>query len=109
MRTALRLLAVYLGLSLFLGLLWLASLFPNLPTSPAKWLLVFVLALPLQLVGELVGHVLSNSRLARQVEQKTQGKSVSLLRIAYAIVCILSVLGLMWAAVHAWSLLRPTG
>jgi hypothetical protein len=107
MRAILRFLVGYLGLSLFLGLLWLASSFPDLPSSPKQWLWLFLLALPLQLAAELTGQILWNNRVARRVERQTQDKSLSLLRIGYGLACMLSALGVLAAAVYGWHLLRP--
>ena len=107
MRKVGRLLADYLILSALLGLVGVAFSYPELPSTPGQWLAIFVLALPLQLAGELVGHGLWNNRLARSVEGATAHKSLSLLRIGYGVFAIVFCIGLAIAVLYGWHVLRP--
>ncbi|MFC5462086.1 hypothetical protein [Massilia niabensis] len=102
-----RILTVYLGLSILLGLVFVVFSWPDLPSTPAQWMAVFLLALPVQLAGELVGNCLWNNRLARSVDQATAHQSLSLLRIGYGVFAILSCIGLAFTAIYGWRLLQP--
>ena len=106
MRTALKILAVYVGLSVFLVLLWLALGAGDLPATASQWLWLLVLAVPLHLVGELIGHGLWNNRAARFVEQETAGKQLSALRMLYAFLMILFFCGAIAGAFFVWDLLK---
>lgn len=109
MRIALTVLAAYVGLSVFLVLLWLVLGVlgaVELPDTLTKWLWLLVLAVPVHVAGELIGHVLSNNRAARFVEQKTEGKRLSLLRMLYAFLVILLSCGAILGAAYVWKLLR---
>lgn len=94
MKTLLRFVTIYILLSTVLALLALVPSFPARPTSALGWLALFALALPLTLAGEFVGELLHRNRVARAVEERTQGKEISWLRLGY-LLCI----GLLVAAV----------
>jgi hypothetical protein len=106
MRTALKVLAVYVGLSVFLVVLWLGLGSVELPATVTQWLWLLVLAVPLHLVGELIGHGLWNNRAARFVEQKTQRKRLSLFRMLYAFLIILFFCSAIFGATYVWDLLK---
>jgi hypothetical protein len=106
MRTALKVLAIYMGLSVFLVLLWLGLGGGELPATATQWLWLLVLAVPLQLLGELIGHGLWNNRAARFVEQKTANKGLSVFRMLYAFLVILFFCGALVGASYLWSLLK---
>lgn len=106
MRTALKVLAIYVGLSVFLVLLWLGLGAGELPATATQWLWLLVLAVPLQLAGELIGQGLWNNRATRFVEQKTAGKRLSALRMLYAFLMILFFGGAILAASYLWDLLN---
>jgi hypothetical protein len=55
--------------------------------------LALLLAVPLHLVGELIGRGLWNNKAARFVEQKPSGKHLSVLRMLYAFLIIVAFLG----------------
>jgi hypothetical protein len=102
MRRAIKFVAVYLCLSFVFGLLWIVFSYPKLPSSPTQWIGVFLLALPMQIAGELIGDLLWNNKVTRLVEQKTGERSFSVLRIAYGILFVLLLVGLVFAATFAW-------
>lgn len=78
-----------------------------MPATRGQWLAIFLLALPVQLAGELVGNFMWNNRLAQSVDRATAHKSLSLLRIGYGVFAILGCIGLIFAALTGWHLLRP--
>ena len=106
MRTALKFLAVYVGLSVFLVLLWLGLGAGELPATATQWVWLLLLAVPLHLLGELIGHGLWNNRAARFVEQRTSGKRLSIFRMLYAFLMILFFCGAIVGASHVWDLLK---
>lgn len=91
----------YIALSVAATLGMLLFAFPDYPKTPSGWLWFFVLALPVTLVGELVGELISRNRVAQAIEEKSQGKSFSLLRVLYAFIAMLIVFGIVWGfALH---------
>lgn len=107
MRFAAKLITIYIGLSVFLGLLWAILSYPNLPSTPVEWVWVFALALPLQLAGEFLGEILWKNKVTQLVAQKTAEKSVSLLRIFYLLLYLLVFAALLMGAGYGWSVLQP--
>jgi len=106
MLAALKVLAIYAGLSVFLVLLWLGLGAGELPATAIQWLRLLVMAVPLHLAGELFGHGLWNNSATRFVEQKTAGKRLSVLRMLYAFLTILFFSGAVIAASYCWDLLK---
>lgn len=95
MLTAIKIIGIYIGLSVFTGLFWMVFSYPDPPSTAGRWLLIFSLALPLQLAGEFIGELLWNNKAIRLLEQKTAAKSFSLLRISYGVLILLVVVGVL--------------
>jgi hypothetical protein len=93
MKTMLRFLVWYVALSAILCGMVLLSSFPQRPSSWHGWLALFVLIIPITLVGEGVGELLRRNRVTRAVERRTQGSGFSWLRLGYFL-----VVGLLLAA-----------
>jgi len=106
MLAALKVMAIYIGLSVFLVALWLGLGSGELPATATEWCWLLVLAVPLQLVGECIGHSLSDNRATRFVEQKTAGKRLSAVRMLYAFLIILFFAGAIAGASCLWNLLK---
>ncbi|QYF94662.1 hypothetical protein KY495_05550 [Massilia sp. PAMC28688] len=106
MHSVLKLLALYVALSVFLVLLWLGLGGGELPATATQWLWLLVLAVPLHLVGELIAYGLWYNRAARFVEQKTAGKRISVFRMLYAFFMIVFFCGVIVGAAHFWELLK---
>lgn len=106
-RNAIKLIGIYIGLSVFLGLMWVILPYPNTPSTPGGWLWIFVLAVPLQLASEFLGELVWKSKVTRFVEKKTASKSFSVVRILYGVVLLLAFTGLLLAASYGWHVLRP--
>ena len=102
MRSAIRLFLAYVAVSVVLGLVWAVSSYPDLPATAIEWMTIFALALPLQLAMEFVGERLWNNKATRFVEGKTAAQSFSLLRIAYGVLLMLVLIGLLFGAAYAW-------
>jgi hypothetical protein len=80
-----RIATAYVVLSLVLGGLALLQGFPQRPTTWLGWASLFALVLPVTVAGEFVGELLFRNRMSRAVEQRTQQRSFSWLRIAYVL------------------------
>lgn len=106
MRKILKLIGCYIGLSVFIGLMWVAVSYPVIPSTLDQWLWVFVLALPLQLAGEFVANLLWRNKLTRLVEQKTSATPFSLVRILYGVLFLLLSIGALLGAAQGWHVLR---
>ena len=102
----LKVLAIYVGLSVFLVLLWLGLNAGVLPATATEWLWLLVLAVPLQLAGEFISHSLWSNRITNFVERRTAGKRLSVLRMLYAFLMILFFYGVILGAPHVWDLLK---
>lgn len=107
MRTTIKFVSIYIGLSVFLVLIWAIFSYPNIPSTPSAWLWAFLLALPLQLAFEFIGELVSNNKATRCVEQKTAEQSFSLVRILYGLILFLMFAGLVIGAGYGWHMLRP--
>lgn len=90
MARLLKIIAKYITLSAIAAILVLLEVFPTHPTTASGWGLLLVLALPLTIVGELVGEALWRNRLAQAVEAGTKERSFSVLRVLYTF-CKLSL------------------
>jgi len=106
MLAVLKVLGIYVGLSVFLVLLWLGLGAGELPATATQWLWLLLLAVPLHLVGELIGRGLWKNKAARFVEQKTAGKQLSVLRMLYPFLIIVVFSGAIAGASCCWNLLR---
>ena len=89
MNRLLRFAAAYVVLSLVLGGLALVQAFPRRPTSWVGGLALFALVVPVTLAGEFVGELLFRNRLSQAVEQRSQQRTFSWLRIGYVLILFL--------------------
>ncbi len=90
-------LAAYVLASLVLGAVLVLQSYPSAPQSVVQWGVLFVLAIPLTLLGEAIGELLFRNSLTRAVDKATERKTFSWLRIGYMLVLALTVVALMWA------------
>lgn len=97
MRRLLQFLAIYLGFSIALGLLWLLLPFANTPTSISGWAWLLLLALPIQLGAEFLGDLLWKNKVAQAIEIQTEQQSFSWLRIAYGVLHFGVIIGGLFA------------
>lgn len=100
-----RYLLAYLAVSAFLVGLLLLQLFPYRPETIAGWVLLFVLALPITLIGEAIGSWLFSNHLARTVDERTKAQSFSWFRIAYGLATYLIMIAIVGVALVFWKLL----
>ena len=107
MRTTIKFVGIYIGMSVFLVLIQAIFFYPNIPSTPRAWLWAFLLAIPLQLAFEFLGELVSNNKATRFIEQKTATQSFSLARILYGVVLFSVATGLVIAAGYAWQVLKP--
>jgi polyferredoxin len=97
MARLLKIIVAYIALSAIAAVFILIGLFPWHPITAGGWGLLLVLALPLTIVGELIGEALWRNRLAQAVEKKTKERSLSGLRILYALVVMLLLFSFVFA------------
>ena len=92
---------LYLTLSTAAVLALLGGVFPNHPKTVTGWALLFVLALPLTLAGELVGEFLWRNRIAHAIAARSSGSSLSFLRLGYAF-AVMFLFFVLALGVHRW-------
>jgi len=80
---------LYLAVSTVAVLALLVGVFPYHPKTITEWALIFVLALPLTLAGELVGEFFWRNRITQAIAARSSGSSLSLLRLGYAFAVML--------------------
>ncbi len=107
MRTILKIVAIYLGLSFILVLIWTVFSYPNIATDPVEWLWLFALAIPIQMAGEFAGQLFFNNRFTRALELRTAGQRFSWLRVGFGLVMIPAALFAIAVLAHAWAILKP--
>lgn len=95
MRTFWKWALAYAGLSIVLGLVSLMPWTNHMPASLREWFWLFTLAIPLHLAGELAGEFMWKNRAARLVEQRTADSRFSWLRIAFGLLSMLVMIGLV--------------
>ncbi|HET7831538.1 MAG TPA: hypothetical protein VFK88_01095 [Gallionella sp.] len=96
MKRVLKFLGWYIAASFAAALAMLLFAFPDYPRTITGWLVFFLLALPVTLVGEATGNMLWRNRVALAVEEHSAGQSLSWLRIAYGFVVMLLLFVTVW-------------
>ena len=81
-------------MSLIAAPILLLQLLPFHPRSALGWVIFFVAALPVSLLGEFAGEFLLKNRVSAVIDGKLRGTSLSWVRISY----VLSVYILVFAA-----------
>lgn len=108
MRRIITFIAIYLGLSVLIGLAGLVFSYPRFPGSPAQWACLFLLPLPAMIVLETIGTWIWTNSLAQRVDYRTRDRSLSLLRIVYGVVMVSACILLALAGAWAWQSLRTS-
>jgi hypothetical protein len=93
---AFRFVLLYFAFSVVATLGMLITSFPNYPKTLLGWVWMFVIALPVVIVFELLGWVVWNNRLAQSIETRSSDREFSWLRISYGLVAMLCVFGIAW-------------
>jgi hypothetical protein len=71
------------------------------PKTQSGWLWFFVLALPATFAGELAGDFIFRNRVVQAIEERSQSKSFSLLRVLDGFIAMLIAFGMAWGlALH---------
>jgi uncharacterized membrane protein len=92
-----KLFLLYIGMSIVAALGWLILSYPSIPSTPSEWGILFLVALPLTIVFELIGERVNKNPINNAIETKTRHKKFSWLRILYGVFEILIVLFIIWA------------
>jgi uncharacterized membrane protein YqgA involved in biofilm formation len=82
---------IYLSFSFIAAIGLLILSFPDIPESPKQWLILFVVALPVTIVGEFIGIGIQKNPLGSHIQNKTKNKEFSWLRIIYALIAMFVV------------------
>jgi hypothetical protein len=93
MRRILKFLGWYIGLSTIAALGWLILSFPNYPHSLEGWSWLFLIALPITIIGEFIGEIVSRNPVTQYVENRTSTNSFSLQRIFFHFIVMLLLFG----------------
>ena len=94
LRRTLIFLGIYVSLSALAAFSWLLIWFPRHPNSWSGWLILLAIALPLWIVGEVIGNFLLSNPVARIVDVKTEAHAFSWLRILFILITMLLFFGL---------------
>ncbi len=70
--------------------------FPNYPKTLFGWALFLALALPIILIGEVIGSGLWKNHLLRRIDERTDKGLSSFLRIVYGVFSLLLVFAAAW-------------
>ena len=70
--------------------------YPDYPKTLFGWALFLGLALPITLIGELIGNGLWTNHLLRRIDEGTGKGSSSFLRIVYGVFALLLVFAAAW-------------
>lgn len=79
----------------------LIYMFPQHPKSLVGWSLLFICSAPILVVGELAGNfMLRENRIAKNLEDETATESLSVARIVYLFLALLTWLAFIWGCDH---------
>ena len=95
MHGMLKCVATYLALSPPAALLGLLYIYLHLPTTETGWGLIYLIALPVTLLGERIGERAWRNPFANAISAQTSKRSLSGLRILYTLVVMLVAFGLV--------------
>lgn len=95
-----KLFLLYIGMSFVAALGWLILSYPNIPSTPSEWGILFLVALPLTIVFELIGERANKNPINNAIETRTRKKEFSWLRILYGVFEILVVLAIIWTGFY---------
>jgi hypothetical protein len=99
LQRVIKFLGLYVAISIFAAVVLLIYVFSHYPKSIVGWVLFFVLALPIAIIGEAIGEAIWRNPVARKLERLTSDRSLSWLRICYGFIAILLLSGLVWAII----------
>jgi hypothetical protein len=83
LKKVIRFLLIYLALSSFAVVALFIDTWPHYPHGPLDWGLLFVIALPVTLLGEWLSDNALSSSLSLAVEARAKGHQLSWLRVSY--------------------------
>jgi hypothetical protein len=100
---ALRFLGFYLALSLICAPILLLHLLPFRPRSALGWVILVVAAVPVTVLGELIGDFLLKNRISASVDHGTRGTSLSWIRIGYVLCVFISFVAVVFFGIWIWT------
>lgn len=96
MKRRLKFAVTYLFFSLAAAVVCLLYMYPNFPRTVTGWGLLFQLALPVMLLGELIAEFAWKNPFARAISNQTPIRSPSVPRILYGLLVMLVVFGIVF-------------
>jgi hypothetical protein len=107
LRRVLSFLGIYVVCSAVATFFLLLNWFPYHPHSLSGWLVFFVVAVPVTVVGEgIAKFVFFSNPVARAIDAKTEGRSFSWLRISFMLITMLLFSALVLVILHRLGLLH---
>lgn len=104
---ALRFFGFYLALSLICAPILLLQLLPFHPKSALGWLILVAAAVPVTVLGELIGNFLLKNRVSAAVDRRTRSTALSWVRISYVLGVFISFVAIVFLGIWAWARLMP--
>jgi len=89
LRSLLRFIGLYLGLTAAAALALSLVAWPHRPASLRGWIVFFVAALPVIAIGDWLGSRLSRNQLSARVERATRGLGFSWIRVFYFLLLVI--------------------
>ena len=102
LRSQLRFAWFYSVVSVFATIALLVDTWPHHPTSLRAWSFLFVIALPVTVLGEWLSEGLLSNPLSAAVDRRARGSRVSWTRIAYCL-AVYVLLGICAVAIFYWA------
>lgn len=101
LKSLLRFVMVYLIVSAFASIALLADTWPYHPTSLPAWSFLFVVAIPVTVVGEWLAEGVLNNPVSASVERRTRQTAFSWTRVAYYL-AVYVLLGICAVTLYYW-------
>ena len=101
LKSLLRYVMVYLIVSVCASIALLADTWPHHPTSLLAWSILFVVAIPVTVVGEWLAEGVLNNPVSAAVERRTRQTAFSWTRVVYYL-AVYVLLGICALTVYYW-------
>jgi hypothetical protein len=105
---AFRFLGFYLALSLICAPILLLQLLPFHPRSVPGWVFLVVAAVPVTILGELIGDWLLTNRISAEVDRRTRDVTLSWIRIGYVLGVLILFVAVVFLGIWVWARLVTT-
>jgi len=90
-------LSIYLAVSLVIAVGCLIICYPWHPITVIGWILLFLLATPVTLIGQYIGELLTSDKISNKIDPSkslvSSERIVYLLIVSIAFICLIALLG----------------